>query len=123
METDLDLAEAIEAATEAISASADASREHGQKCPMWTRRAKQPPYTSCDCWYLPQARAKAKTMVEAARPHIERAVREQVAKDIEALSDGAEVWSGNEERAYLEAAAIARGESSVSTAKAVDHDA
>lgn len=48
----------------------------------------------------------------------ERRVREQVAMQLDALAVDGEVWAGNEEAAYANAAAIARG--SVSGAKAAD---
>jgi len=40
--------------------------QHGQLCPVWTRRAKGVELGACDCWILPNAHTYARLALSAA---------------------------------------------------------
>lgn len=96
--------------------------------PLWYDANPDHPIRDCDEWDL--CKALARRAIEAARPDIERAVREQVAKDIETELAAAirgnpdrRTRSPRQEMAYRVSAHIARGGACVANPKGVSNTA
>ena len=74
-------AQAVEVAAQRLAVRTPPNK-HGQLCPIWTRREKNPPITACDCWVLADARTDARIVVLVVWYSAEDAALERVEADI-----------------------------------------